>query len=145
MRLGPFVLVRDEPVRAPIESDPTASAPPEPTFRHDKCPECAGEYFTGGGQVLTLESNGDRARLTPDGAVLCCLKCGTRLYSTPDGLRKPHPDALPPAWAMTDLQSRMQKAQDAARAAQEDKQREAARQPAPRGPLARRPPPVAAD
>lgn len=143
MRLGPFTVTRDAGPAAPIAE--TVPTPPEPPHRDERCPECGGRYVTGGGEVLTVQSNGVRAKHTPSGVVLCCLKCGTRLYSTPDGLLRPHPDALPPAWAMSDLHSRMQKAQDAARKAHEEKQQEAARQPAARGPVARRPPRVEQD
>ncbi len=87
----------------------------EARYRTDKCLECGCAYFSAGGPVYTVESNGSRSVMNPEGAVLSCLGCGERYYSTADGLRKPAEGALPPAWAMSDLQKRMQSAQDAER------------------------------
>jgi len=107
---------------APILPD---TFPPEARFRADKCLECGSAYFSAGGPVYTVESNGSRSVMNPEGAVLSCLGCGERYYSTADGLRKPAEGALPPAWAMSDLQARMQKAQDAERSERARLQEEA--------------------
>jgi hypothetical protein len=113
--------------QATLEQQAYAAALMEPQFRRDKCAECGGEHFTAGGPVTRVESNGERAKLTQDGAVLSCLGCGARYYTTRDGLRRPAEGALPPAWAMSDLQARMQKAQDAERAERARLQEEAKR------------------
>ena len=105
--------------------------PPEPKFRIDKCPGCGCEHFTAGGPVTQHESNGARARIKQESAVLSCLGCGERYFGTKDGLRKPHEAALPPAWAMADLQARLQKAQDAAGAERRRVQAEADKRPKP--------------
>lgn len=107
----------------------------EAPFRSDPCPDCGCEQMTAGGPVTFCESNGIRARVRQEGAVLTCLGCGARWFSTKSGLRKPHEAALPPSWAMQDLQATMRKAQDAAAAAQRERQEKAAEQkPKPRGP-----------
>lgn len=75
--------------------------------------ECGCRDFTVGGATVRVSSAGPRE----SGAVLCCLACGSRYYSTMTGLRRPHESALPPAWAMLDLQSRAAKAQSESAAA----------------------------
>lgn len=53
-----------------------------------------------------MRSNGAECRVDQSGAVLSCLQCGARWYTTPQGLRAPHELALPPAWAMADMQAK---------------------------------------
>ena len=65
---------------------------------------CGSRAFTAGGPSVSAEANGVTARTTPQGAVLSCLQCGKRWYTTPEGLREPHRDALPPTWAAMDMQ-----------------------------------------
>ena len=79
---------------------------PEPPEIVMLCPGCGCSQFTGGGQSLTPLTNGVRVRIEVSGAVLSCLGCGARWYTTPQGLKVPHEAALPPAWAMHDLQKR---------------------------------------
>lgn len=62
---------------------------------------CGFTHFTPGGQNLVVGKDG---RLHPSGAVLSCLKCGTRWAACDRALVEPHPAAMPPAWAAQDLQ-----------------------------------------
>lgn len=87
-------------------STEAADAPAAPPMRDDACPSCGCEFFTPGGPVVHVRSNGERAETPASGAILCCLGCGERWYSTPSGLKRPHESALPPAWAMADLQAK---------------------------------------
>lgn len=82
---------------------PALPAPRQAEFRDDAC-TCGSEFFTAGGQSVSISSNGVASRVAPVGAVLTCLACGLRWYSTPKGLREPHRDAMPSAWAARDLQ-----------------------------------------
>jgi hypothetical protein len=125
---------------APMDDARNAAAhAPE---REDRCPDCGCAHFTGGGVVLTHRSDGTVAVVVPGSAVLSCLGCGARWYGTPSGLQRPHEASLPPAWAMHDLQARMESARRDAMAAKEKRRDEAAETPAPRGASAgfRRPP-----
>lgn len=91
------------------EPKPTTTrsdAPPAPPMRDDACPSCGCERFTPGGPVVVCRSNGVTALTEQSGAVLSCLGCGERWYQTPKGLKRPHESALPPAWAMADMQAR---------------------------------------
>lgn len=87
----------------------TDSAPP--AVDHECV--CGCRDFTAGGMTVRASSAGVREH----GALLCCLACGERYYSTPAGLRRPHESAMPPAWAMLDLQARAAKAQSESAAA----------------------------
>lgn len=153
MKLGPLRISVEKPLPEPVpfvdELDGLAARLElaEPSFRRDACPECGCEHFAAGGPVTQHESNGERSRVRQESAVLSCLGCGARWFGTKDGLRKPHEAALPPAWAMMDLQARVQKAQHEASEAQRERQREAKQRPAPRGPHAgfRTPPPPPPD
>lgn len=92
---------------------------PEPAapLSHPAC-TCGSVSFTAGGAVVSPWHDGSRSGLETTGGVLSCLACGARWYSTAHGLRTPHRDALPPAWAMQDLQreaaeKRVQQIEDA--------------------------------
>jgi hypothetical protein len=74
-----------------------------PPPMHPAC-TCGSRSFTAGGPAVRPLCDGRLAWVEPSGAVLSCLACGKRWYTTPEGLREPHPDAMPPAWAMQDLQ-----------------------------------------
>lgn len=86
----------------------------EPPFRDDAC-TCGCAFFTPGGPVVVCRSNGVKAETPASGAVLSCLGCGQRWYQTPNGLRTPHESALPPAWAMRDMQERATAARERVR------------------------------
>lgn len=86
-----------------------------------ECPECACKDFTMGGQTARVNRTGAR----PHGQVLTCLGCGARWYNTGRGLKHPHESALPPAWAMADLQGRAAKAQADAQLAREQRLKQA--------------------
>lgn len=66
---------------------------------------CGSRAFTAGGPAVAPYCDGRLAWVEPSGAVLSCLACGKRWYTTPEGLREPHEAAMPPAWAMQDLQA----------------------------------------
>jgi hypothetical protein len=72
-----------------------------------ECAECGCGDFTPGGHTVRVSRAGARVH----GEVLTCLGCGARWYNTGRGLKHPHESALPPAWAMMDLQGRAAKAQ----------------------------------
>jgi hypothetical protein len=92
-------------VQMPSDQDEPAVALVAPVPRpRDTCPECDSTHFTAGGQAVSAWHDGIGCGVLPAGAVLCCLKCGARWYVTESGLKKPHRDAMPPAWAMRDLQ-----------------------------------------
>lgn len=76
---------------------------PEPPRSHPAC-SCGSVSFTVGGQCVSPWHDGSRSGLDITGGVLSCLNCGARWYSTIAGLRTPHRDAMPTAWAMADLQ-----------------------------------------
>jgi hypothetical protein len=95
---------------------------------------CGSRSFSAGGQAVSPLCDAVRAWVEPSGAVLSCLSCGRRWYTTPDGLREPHRDAMPPAWAAMDMQREAVER----RAAQVEGAREAARLNGPaKRPIAR--------
>lgn len=100
-----------------------------PVVPNDPCPDCGCEDFTAGGATV----HGRRGIIVPASAVVCCLGCGARWFGTRAGWRKPHDAAMPPAWAMSDLQSRTVRAQ-ADRLTQRQKENEQAAPPPSRNP-----------
>lgn len=94
---------------------------------------CGSAEFAPGGPVVHAWQDGETCGVEPSGSVLSCLACGTRWYTTPRGLRNPHRDAMPPAWAMADMQREQVERREAERA-ESLRQRDAAprREPASR-------------
>jgi len=108
------------------KSDPVVLSLPTPC-------SCGSMRFTAGGPVIEHRvSAAGRGALETVGAVLSCLKCGQRWYTDVQGLSKPHPDALPPAWAFQDLQARAARAQTQAAAAHRVPRDDDAKMPRPR-------------
>ena len=96
-------------------SVPTNDYAPATPHRIDGCPSCGCEHMTAGGATVRHESNGSESRVVQVDGVMCCLSCGERWYGTPQGLKRPHEAALPPQWAMLDMQARATASQTAAR------------------------------
>ena len=72
-----------------------AAAAPEPPWIDLPCPGCGSTHFRpGGGQQVRPRTNGARFRLDLEAALLTCLACGRPWYTTEQGLKPPHADAL---------------------------------------------------
>lgn len=96
--------------RPEIDAPPVA-APPERPRMTPAC-TCGSRQFTAGGQSVTPFCDGERAWVEPAGAVLACLHCGKRWYTTPSGLSEPHEGSMPPAWAAMDAQAKVIRARE---------------------------------
>jgi hypothetical protein len=64
------------------------------------CPDCPSDDFAVGATTLRGQP------------IVTCMGCGARWYMSNGTWRKPHPNALPAAWAQLDSLARMEKRQE---------------------------------
>ena len=117
----------ESPANVPVRPEPESPRRP----RMDAMCTCGSSEFAPGGPVVTPWHDGERTGVEGAGSVLSCLNCGTRWYTTPKGLRTPHRDAMPPAWAMADMQrEQIEKRERASEEARRERDANPRREPA---------------
>ena len=67
---------------------------------------CGRSDFAVGSPTGSPWFDGTTVGIEHSGPTLCCAHCGTKYGLSPSGLYAPHPDALPPHWAMAEERRR---------------------------------------
>lgn len=90
---------------------------PRPRIRFECCNR---SDFAVGTPTASPWYDGETVGVEHAGPMLCCAHCGKKYGLAPGGPYEPHPDALPPQWAQSEMMRRQIEAEVKRRADKED-------------------------